>query len=94
MQKHIDAGETSFSLEIKNTYYADVLYSLVAHVLTNTSWSANGHKVDLKAEYRPNYLDNGNIDEQNGTILCQVQDNADTGENGSNGGNEIGRAHV
>ncbi len=87
VQKHIDAGETSFSLEIKNTYYADVLYSLVAHVLTNTSWSANGHKVDLKAEYRPNYLDNGNIDEQNGTILCQVQDNADTGENGSNGGN-------
>lgn len=87
VQQHIDAGETAFSLEIKNTTYADVLYSLVAHVLTNKSWTANGRKVTLKAEYCP-------TDDSNGTISCQVQNSTDTGGSGSgstgSGGNSSG----
>lgn len=86
VQQHIDAGETAFSLEIKNTAYADVLYSLVAHVLTNNSWTANGNKVTLKAEYCPNYLANGVIDRSNGSISCQVQSSTDTGGSGSSSG--------
>lgn len=86
VQQHIDAGETAFSLEIKNTNGAYVLYSVVAHVLTNESWTANGNKVTLKAEYCPNYLDSGAIDKFNGTISCQVQSSTDTGGSGSSSG--------
>ena len=73
VQEHISARETEFTLEIKNTNYADVLYSLVAHVLTNTSWSADGLTVELQAEYRPKYSADGKIDRQNGTIFCSAQ---------------------
>lgn len=89
VQRHIDAGETHFTLEIKNTTYADVLYSLVAHVLTNTSWSTGGKTVSLEAEYI-------RADERNGVISCSVQSGTDpdgsgNGDgSGSNGGNGSG----
>ena len=85
VQRRIDAGETNFTLEIKNTTYADVLYSLVAHVLTNTSWSTGGKTVDLKAEYIP-------TDASNGVISCAVQSGTDTDGSGSgnNGGSGNG----
>lgn len=81
VQRHIDAGETHFTLEIKNTTYADVLYSLVAHVLTNTSWSTGGKTVSLEAEYI-------RTDERNGVISCSIQSGTDTEGSGSenNGG--------
>ncbi|MDE7062576.1 MAG: hypothetical protein K2O73_04945, partial [Lachnospiraceae bacterium] len=73
VRKHIAARETEFTLEIKNTNYAEVLYSLVAHVLTNTSWSEEGLKVDLQAEYSPKDNADGTIDTRNGTISCTVK---------------------
>lgn len=90
VQQHIDAGEANFSLAINNIQYADVLYSLVAHVLTNESWTANGQKVSLKAEYIPNRTEDGRIDTINGTISCQVQSSADTGGSSSGGNNSGG----
>lgn len=73
VRRHIAARETEFTLEIKDTNYADVLYSLVAYVLTNTSWSVDALKVELQAEYSPKYKADGTIDNRNGTILCSVK---------------------
>lgn len=87
VQQHINAGETNFSLEITDTAtdinQAKVLYSLVAHVLTDKSWTANGKKVTLKAEYCPS---NGS----KGTISCQVQSSTDTGGSSSGSGSSGG----
>lgn len=90
VQQHIDAGETNFALEIQNTTYADVLYSLVAYDLTNTSWSTGGQEVNLKAEYIPKTLPDGQIDSSNGVISCTVQNDTDTGGNGDDSGSSGG----